>query len=381
MSTRVDHLRAAAARSAPARCGRRPRRPGRCTASTPHSATFSAWRLAPIDGHHDDAGVLELARSRSCFGAWAKDATFTPSRMSRSTRSSTSAWSARRLTPNGLSVRSLTSRDRACAARRASWWPTARMPSAAGVRRGRRRAAGRRPSPCRSARSGTRRRTGRRARVCSGRGRSPGTRSPHLGAAQAVGVEHLADQAQLLVGGQPRLVGTSSGDDAARSRWPRRPRRRVTPGCTERSRMRVVGRLEVEDAEVGDDPADLVEPRRRPERRRPGRSRRRRRCRPARRTRVASGSGSSSVVGWLMVLPGAPRKPSSCALGCCQSPMRAMFWLPYRSIWVAPIITWRWPYHDHVEHRAVRDPALDDLRRRGRADRQRVGRRTAPRRR
>ena len=46
-----------------------------------------------------------------------------------------------------------------------------------------------------------------------------------------------------------------------------------------------------------------------------------------------------------MVLPGAPRKPSSWALGWCQSPMQAKFWLPYRSIWLAPIITWRLPFH------------------------------------
>ena len=34
--------------------------------------------------------------------------------------------------------------------------------------------------------------------------------------------------------------------------------------------------------------------------------------------------------------------------------MQAMFWLPYRSIWVAPIITWRRPAHTHVEHRPER---------------------------
>ena len=45
----------------------------------------------------------------SRLGAWANDATLTPSRMSRSMRSSMSGWSARRFTPKGLSVRSLTS--------------------------------------------------------------------------------------------------------------------------------------------------------------------------------------------------------------------------------------------------------------------------------
>src|SRR5262249_5356565 len=44
-----------------------------------------------------------------------------------------------------------------------------------------------------------------------------------------------------------------------------------------------------------------------------------------------------------MVFPGAPRKPRSCALGCAGSPMSAKFWLPYGSIWLAPIITCRRP--------------------------------------
>ena len=44
------------------------------------------------------------------------------------------------------------------------------------------------------------------------------------------------------------------------------------------------------------------------------------------------------VVFWI-VLPGAPRKPRSCALGLSQSPTNAKFWLPNASIWLAPIIT------------------------------------------
>jgi len=43
------------------------------------------------------------------------------------------------------------------------------------------------------------------------------------------------------------------------------------------------------------------------------------------------------------VLPGAPRTPSSCALGRFQSPMQEMFWFPDRSICAAPIITCRLP--------------------------------------
>jgi len=45
----------------------------------------------------------------------------------------------------------------------------------------------------------------------------------------------------------------------------------------------------------------------------------------------------------LIVLPGAPRTPSSWARGRAQSPMQEMFWLPNRSICAAPIITWRRP--------------------------------------
>ena len=40
-----------------------------------------------------------------------------------------------------------------------------------------------------------------------------------------------------------------------------------------------------------------------------------------------------------MVLPGAPRTPTSWRWGFRQSPIDAMFWFPKRSIWLAPIIT------------------------------------------
>ena len=39
------------------------------------------------------------------------------------------------------------------------------------------------------------------------------------------------------------------------------------------------------------------------------------------------------------------RMPSSWALGRCQSPMHAKFWLPYLSIWLPPMTTWRLPFH------------------------------------
>ncbi len=44
-----------------------------------------------------------------------------------------------------------------------------------------------------------------------------------------------------------------------------------------------------------------------------------------------------------MVLPGAPRTPSNCALGWAQSPMQEMFWLPNWSSWLAPIIACQRP--------------------------------------
>ena len=79
------------------------------TASAPQAATFSACRAAPTDGITTMPWSLSRAIS-SCFGASANDATFTPCLISRSQRSCASPASARRLTPNGWSVRSLTSR-------------------------------------------------------------------------------------------------------------------------------------------------------------------------------------------------------------------------------------------------------------------------------
>ncbi len=87
-----------------------PSAPCAITASTPHSATFSAWRLAPIVG--TVSTPLSLSRAIvSRDGAWANDATRTPSAMSKSMRSPMSGWSARRFTPKGLpGARCFTSR-------------------------------------------------------------------------------------------------------------------------------------------------------------------------------------------------------------------------------------------------------------------------------
>ncbi len=90
-----------------------PSAPCAMTASTPHSATFSACRRAPIVGIVTKPASLSRAIV-SCDGAWAKLATRTPSRMSSAMRSLMSGWSARRFTPKGFGVRCLTSRIAVC---------------------------------------------------------------------------------------------------------------------------------------------------------------------------------------------------------------------------------------------------------------------------
>ena len=93
-----------------------PSPPCTITASTPHAATFSAWRRAPIDGTTHDAGVLQrldlalVRRERERRDLHASRGS------AASTRASASSASARRFTPNGRSVRAFTSRIAA-----ASW--------------------------------------------------------------------------------------------------------------------------------------------------------------------------------------------------------------------------------------------------------------------
>ncbi len=86
-----------------------PSPPWTMTASAPHAATFSAWRRAPMEGITTTPASLSRAIS-SREGASAKEATRTPSSMITVTRSAASPASARRLTPNGASVRERTSR-------------------------------------------------------------------------------------------------------------------------------------------------------------------------------------------------------------------------------------------------------------------------------
>ena len=84
-----------------------PSAPVAITASMPQPATFSACRRAPTEA----IVITPASRSRpisSGRGARANEATGTRSAMISSTRSAASAASARRFTPNGASVRSLT---------------------------------------------------------------------------------------------------------------------------------------------------------------------------------------------------------------------------------------------------------------------------------
>ena len=78
------------------------------TASTPHSATFSAWRRAPTVGMTKSPASLQRV-TRAGLGAWAKLATRAPVSIINSMRSLTSATSVRRLTPKGAEVRLRTS--------------------------------------------------------------------------------------------------------------------------------------------------------------------------------------------------------------------------------------------------------------------------------
>src|SRR3954447_150426 len=83
--------------------------PRTITASPPQPATFTPCLAPPIDGITTRPWSLSFLIS-SGLGARANDATFTPCLISRSQRSPALPASARRLTPKGWSVRSLTSR-------------------------------------------------------------------------------------------------------------------------------------------------------------------------------------------------------------------------------------------------------------------------------
>ena len=209
------------------------------------------------DRRHDDARRASLQLPRSVARS-APGRSTPPSRrssISRSTRSSTSAASARRFTPNGLvGARPCTSRI-----------------AAAQLGRGH-RGAGEDAEPAGRARSPTVRRApgdpahaGLHDRVldaeqvadaaCAGaRCISSGTSWSR----RPVRVDDLADQPRAPRRSAARRLGHVVGDRRARSRWPRRPRRRSRRGARERSRMRWSGVSKSSTREVGDDAAELV---------------------------------------------------------------------------------------------------------------------------
>ena len=249
---------------------------------------------------------------------------------------------------------------------------------AAGGRRGRRQPGAGHPAHARLHDRVARRRTGRTARVCSA---GCVTRSGTSGSRRPLRVDDLVEEAQLLVGRQPALghvVGddeleAGGGDDLVDGHAGVHRRAGACGGRASRSRAR----------QVGDDAADLVEARRlRAERggavvADAGHGVDLRRTRPG-----ASGSAPSSDVGWLMVLPGAPRTPSSCAFGLrARRRWRRCSGCRSGRPGVAPIITWRWPDHTTSNIDRYGFQPSTTLRVAGDADRHRRWRRAARRRR
>ena len=286
---------AAAAWSAPSRCGRRPRRPARSPRRrpTPRPSRRGAWRRSTA--RRRTPRVLQRLDRASSLGRLgeatppARRSSIEQRRRGRRCRLRRRAGSRR----TGWSVRSFTSRDRAAqlVGGHRRRWRGCRAPPAARGRRRRAAAPATQPMPVCTIGYVDAEQVAD-ARVQTRRASASGTSwSP-----QAVRVDDLADQPQLLVGRQRGVSGTSPSIDELEAGG----RDDLVDGDARVHRAQphaVVGRLEVEHAEVGDDAAELVEaraPGRRARRR--GRSRRRSRRRPARHEHAwSSGSGSSSA--------------------------------------------------------------------------------------
>ena len=179
------------------------------------------------------------------------------SRIIRSMRSAASAWSARRLTPNGLSVRSLTSL-------------IARAQLVERHRRRREDAERRRPSAVAAVSRGAgdpaharlhdrvlARRTGRTAACAARRARQ----RRDFGLASAFGIDHRRRSGAARRRSAGATLGTSSGMTSSKP-VAATTSSTVTPGCTERRRMRWSGVSKSSTPRLRDDAADLVEPRR-----------------------------------------------------------------------------------------------------------------------
>ena len=202
-------------------------------------------------------------------------------------------------------------------------------------------------------------RTDRRARVCSA-----GAHAAELLLPEPRRIDHLADQAQLLGGGRARLSELVGNDESKAGR------------SSTTSSTRDARDAASEGASCG---------RASRSRRRPGSLTTRRiswkrgACAPSARGAVVADAGHdvdaaprttrgrmvrdrSSWSGWLMVLPGAPRMPSSCALGRRRVADAG-------DVLIAEAIDLRRAHHDvaparpdDVEDRAVGQLAFDDLR-------------------
>src|SRR6478752_2567256 len=225
-----------------------PSPPCTITASAPQAATFTACFAAPIDGITTMSCSLSVAIS-SGFGARANDATFTPYSINSWQRAGASAASARRLTPNGLSVRSLTSMIAfsssskvIVALARMPRPPALAVPTTS-------RGPDTQPMPVCTTGCGTPTRSVNGVRSsCSVMG--------DLLEAQALRVEHLPDQDQLLGRGLARggYVGGHLDLEAGRLADLVDGHARVD---AEQAHA-VVRALDVEDPQVADDPVDVV---------------------------------------------------------------------------------------------------------------------------
>src|SRR4051812_17752882 len=243
------------------------------TASAPQPATFSACRAAPTLGITTMPWSLSLAIS-SCFGASANDATLTACLMSRSTRSGASAASARKFTPKGWSVRPLTARM-ARSSSSCDMVALARMP---------------RP-PALAVPETSRGPATQPMPVCTTGCRTPASsvsgvliscsiiRGPRANVSEASGfvgwwwslrdllvpqalrVEHLADQDELLHPGRAGLRDVVTDLDLAATCLTDLVDRHA--GMHREQPERPAGPADVEDREVRHDAMDVVEPARR----------------------------------------------------------------------------------------------------------------------
>ena len=292
-----------------------PSPPWTITASAPQPATFLACLAAPTDGITTTPASLSFA-IRSGFGASANDATLTPSRISRSTRSMASPASARMLMPNGLSVAALTLVTAVCSSS-SVMVADARMPRPPALEvADTSRAPATQPIP-----------------VCTTGCSMPtssvsGVRSLlilYFLVPQRLRVDDLADQLLLVsvgsrVGSAASRPCTSnevfSADLVGFNTWMQRDRPHL-----------VVRAVEVEHSEVGHHPVHVDEPVRR----------------VVRIDLVPTDSGhdvdriaehplgvvADPVAGGVVDgVARAPRTPNICRVGCCSGPNADRFWLP-----------------------------------------------------